>query len=135
LIPAALVARVREGAYDRVGGVAQDIDHCQDLALPESPRHQAWRHAHELAPGRIDQVGSELSRALKGAQALLRSEGDERSWSQFAKRLQQLCALLSRGVHCEQKWAEPEDSQPDISASERRRGLLLDGAGLSVLFL
>jgi hypothetical protein len=102
----------------------------QDLALPESPQHQSWRHAHEQAEG-IDEFRGELAKTLTEARTLLATNaGDPHAWSDLSRRLRQQCALLGWSLYCLHDWPEPDDTDADISAFRRIQELQISSTDL-----
>jgi ribosome-binding protein aMBF1 (putative translation factor) len=97
--------------------------------LPESPQHQAWRKARELAGERIDGFRLDIGEELEHARELLDAhmavaagrvapellgESTSDAWFEMAERLQHACRRLGSASYCLWEWHEPDDARADI---------------------
>ncbi len=86
-------------------------------SLPESPQHQHWREARQIAGARIGQFREGLRRVLGEATGLLDAHETTNSdtWHAVGERLQYACLALEAASYCLHEWAEPEDSRADTT--------------------
>jgi len=85
-----------------------------DVALPESPQHQAWRAARALAEQEIDRFRSAMADVLAEATALLDGSGSSDGWFEIANRLRTAAWRLGSATYCLLQWSEPTDDRADI---------------------
>ncbi len=91
------------------------------LVLPESPQHEQWRRARELAHERVEGCREGLRGALGDAHRLLDAEGigvdpgrvRGEMWVDLGERLAWECERLGVALFCLNEWAEPEDANRD----------------------
>ncbi len=88
----------------------------EDLQLPESPQHRAWRQARDAAAQEIERFRTSLQERLDEAQALLGAQAAPRSdaWFELADSLRQACRRLGSASHCLYEWVEPDDLHADL---------------------
>jgi hypothetical protein len=94
-------------------------------ALPESPRHRAWRNARAAAGQELPRFRAELAEALAEAgEMLLRADAQDapasEAWLALGRELAGGCRRLGSARHCLHEWAEPGEDEldPDAAALE-----------------
>jgi hypothetical protein len=94
-----------------------------ELELPESPQHRDWREARSAASAQIASFRDELRAALADTADLLVIEPptESDSWREAGEQLQNACSRVGWAVYCLSEWAEPHDSEADITP-DRYRG-------------
>lgn len=88
-----------------------------EVALSESPQHQAWREARTLAEKQIDTFRYEARAALDYALCLFDMGSDWRILDNMATCLHEEFVRLSSATYCLHEWDEPSDARPDIRPS------------------
>jgi DNA-binding MarR family transcriptional regulator len=103
----------------------------RNLDLPEAPQHRRWRHAHDEATTRIDELRNDLRTTLTATNKLLQTgEPESKAALELLTRLRQESARLAWAIHCIHDWPEPDDAHVDIDLSQRRGELKLVSADL-----
>jgi hypothetical protein len=97
-----------------------------DVALPESPQHQAWRAARALAEQEIERFRSAMADVLAEATALLDGSGSSDGWFEMANRLRKAAWCLGSATYCLLQWSEPADDRADIDDHSMPGDVLLD---------
>jgi hypothetical protein len=97
--------------------------------LPESPQHQAWRHARTLAAERIEGFWLAVRAAVEEASELLDvprpgPPGPDAPdavpgppsdvWFELSDRLRDACRRLGSASYCLWEWREPIDAKADV---------------------
>ncbi len=87
-----------------------------DLELPESPQHRAWREARGAAAQEIERFRASLRGRLALAELTLETSEPARSdaWLELAEELQRSCRRLASASYCLYEWAEPGDARADV---------------------
>jgi len=88
----------------------------EDLRLPESPQHQAWRSARTAAAQEIQRFRADVGTRLDDARALLAQPQAPPSdaWFELAEQLRRACWRLASASYCLNEWAEPDDARADV---------------------
>jgi hypothetical protein len=93
------------------------------VVLPESPQHEAWRHARTVAALEIDRMRTALTASAEDAVALAEAEPPAHSeqWFALAERLRRDAWVLGAASHCLYEWQEPDDRRADLDDGPRGR--------------
>jgi hypothetical protein len=88
----------------------------EDLRLPESPQHQAWRNARATAAQEIERLRLGLGARLDHADALLHAHEPPPSdaWFELAEELKRACWRVASASYCLNEWVEPDDAHADL---------------------
>ncbi len=86
----------------------------EDLRLPESPQHRAWRDARATAARRLDGLREQLRRSVNEATTLLADDGDSDAYFRLRFRIGSQLERLGAAVHCLSEWPEPDDAHADV---------------------
>jgi hypothetical protein len=90
------------------------------VALPESPQHQAWREAHQVAGVQIAELRARFRDAFDQRSAVADSESTQ---SAVWLRMADACSRLGGATYCLFEWPEPDDAQADVAQRPDQRGL------------
>lgn len=88
----------------------------EELDLPESPQHQAWRNARATAAQEIERLRMRLGARLDHAGALLaaREPPPSDAWFELAEDLKRACWRVASASYCLYEWREPDDASADV---------------------
>jgi hypothetical protein len=88
----------------------------EDLRLPESPQHQAWRNARTAATQEMERFCVGLGALLEEAGALLGAHEPPPSDALFelAEELRRACWRVASASYCLYEWPEPDDAHADV---------------------
>jgi hypothetical protein len=88
----------------------------EDLQLPESPQHRAWRDARTAAAQEIERFHADLRGRVCEATLLLDADQPPHSdaWLELAEELQRACWRVASASHCLREWVEPDDTRADV---------------------
>jgi hypothetical protein len=88
----------------------------EDVRLPESPQHLAWRQARASAALELARFRRSLGASLADARAQLRAgaPAPSQEWFELAERLRREAWLVGSASHCLYEWREPDDARADI---------------------
>jgi len=89
-------------------------------ALPESPQHQTWREALDVAGVQIEELRAHVREALDECSMVAGSESTE---SAVWLRLADASSRLGAATYCLFEWHEPDDAQVDVEPRPERRTL------------
>lgn len=94
----------------------RDAQRIEEVVLPESPQHRAWRNARSLAGQEIERFRCEFRVCLMDAIGFL--DGDSPAPSdaffELADPLRFQCRRLASAIYCLSEWAEPDDRTADV---------------------
>ncbi len=92
----------------------QPAQHAGKIELPESPQHQEWRNARNLAGQEIERFREEIRDCITDAMEQVDSEARSDVLYEIAERLNFQCRRLASATYCLEEWVEPDDAHADI---------------------